>query len=77
MTRPVTGFPWGGLISVVFWVFLVSLIIGLLVHLFDNRNREDENEVEDSASALEILKKRYVKGEITKKEFLEMKKDVA
>jgi uncharacterized membrane protein len=28
-------------------------------------------------SALEILKKRYVKGEITKEEFDRMKKDIA
>jgi putative membrane protein len=77
MARPVAGFPWGGLISVIFWALLVSLIVGLLVHLFDKRNTEDENEIEDSDSALEILKKRYAKGEITKKKFLEIKKDVA
>jgi uncharacterized membrane protein len=35
------------------------------------------NESESAQSALEILKKRYAKGEITKEEFDRMKKDVA
>ena len=81
MMAPVqsTGFPFGGLITIIFWVLLISLVVGLLVHLFDNRETRDENneEIEDSDSALEIIKKRYARGEITKKEFLEMKKDVA
>jgi putative membrane protein len=35
------------------------------------------NESESAESALEILKKRYAKGEITKEEFDRMKKDIA
>ncbi|MCL4353230.1 SHOCT domain-containing protein [Patescibacteria group bacterium] len=75
-----SAFPLGGLISIIFWALLISLVVGLLVHLFDSRNAEeaaDENSLENNETALAILKKRYVKGEITKREFVEMKKDIA
>ena len=38
--------------------------------------KESESALE-TESALEILKKRYAKGEITKEEFDRMKKDIA
>lgn len=73
------AFPFYGLISLIFWALIISLIVGILVRMFDNRSEaeENKNELENSDDALEILRKRYAKGEITKKEFLEMKKDIA
>jgi len=39
--------------------------------------REESESALETESALEILKKRYAKGEITKEEFDRMKKDIA
>jgi putative membrane protein len=78
MMAPTSVFPFGGLLGIIFWILLISLIIGFLVHFFDNRDTNDYDEKDNNyVGALGILKRRYAKGEITKKEFLEMKKDVS
>jgi len=59
------GFTGGGMW--LFWLILFVVMI-VLVKLFDS-SREAE-------SAMDILKKRYVKGEITKEQFEEQKKDL-
>ncbi len=52
--------------------FLVLLVVGI-VWLVQARGRIDSRE---SETAIEILKKRYAKGEITKEEFDQMKIDL-
>lgn len=60
----------GIVIAVSFWVLLFFLVFSL----FKRSNKlSDYN---GSSKALDILKERYAKGEINKKEFEEMKKDV-
>ncbi len=62
------GMGWGvvGLVfQLLFWVALIYLVV-MLFH--KHEEREDD--------ALKILKERYAKGEISKKEFEEMKKDL-
>lgn len=53
--------------SLLFW----AVIIWVIASLFKHHDQTSEPE------SLEILKTRYAKGEITKKEFEEMKKDLA
>jgi len=48
-------------------------IIWLIVWLFKNLKQDSKI---SEPQAIEILKKRYAKGEITKKEYEEIKKDI-
>ena len=66
------GFSWLGLFPFFIFLGVILLIWAIARHKSDNAE-----EPEDNGSALEILKKRYAKGELTKKEFLEMKKDIS
>jgi putative membrane protein len=74
-------FWWGGI-----WIFPTMFLVVLITALclifrrggfrfpcFDDRQGGPGRETE---SALDILKKRYAKGEITKEEFEQMKRDV-
>ncbi|MFN8595872.1 MAG: SHOCT domain-containing protein [Anaerolineae bacterium] len=71
---------WGGLVSGVASVAMWALIIGLFVWgvggLF-NRPSNTGPEPIMPDSALDILQKRYARGEITKDEFDAMRRDVS
>ena len=70
------GWGWfGPLLMVIFWVLVVVLIILLVRRLLSvGPTRMASPPPEDSA--LEILKKRYARGEINKEEFEIKKKDL-
>ena len=57
----------------IFWIFLLVVIIWVVSQLL-NKNQNSTNY--KSESAMDILKKRYAKGEITKAEFEQMKNDL-
>lgn len=61
------GYPF----MILFWIGLIALIIWLTIKL----TQSQPNKIQ-SISSLDILKKRYAKGEITKKEFIDIKKDL-
>ena len=62
------GMGFGFLFMLLFWVVIIWLVITLI-------NSAQSNKKDDS-DAFTILKKRFAKGEITKKEFESMKKEL-
>lgn len=65
---------WFGHISmIIFWVVMIALTVFIIRWVVRTNRHEPSGGGE---SALDILKKRYAKGEITKTEFEEMKKDI-
>ena len=68
------GYGMGYGIGIVGLIFSILVIIGLVLlirYLWESGGARREQE-----SALEILKKRYARGEISKEEFEEKKKDL-
>ena len=63
------GWFGGGIIMIVFWILLIALIVWLVREIGGRDSRP-------RSQALEILKERYVKGEISKEEFESKKKDL-
>ena len=61
----------GGIFMILFWILLIIGVI-FLIRLVIGATKEGRR----PESALEILKKRYAQGEISKEEFDEKKKDI-
>jgi putative membrane protein len=68
---------WGGgmWFGWIFWFIIIGIIIWLLINQ-SGRNRNQNQINPHNESHLDILKKRYAKGEITKEQFDQMKKDL-
>lgn len=71
---PMMGYEYGwfGWISmIIFWLFVVVIVVAI-ARRYEHGSHPQRHE----HSALEILKERYAKGEIDRKEFEEKKKDI-
>ena len=65
----------GGLMMFLWWALVALAVVWLVRYAARNAgDRSGASQAEESA--LEILKKRYAKGEISKKEFDEIRKDI-
>ena len=69
-------FGWGvggGLMMILFWAGIIFFIVWIVKEI---SGKKDNNGTHGSKSALDILKERYAKGEIDRKEFEDKKKDL-
>ncbi len=60
-----------GILGLIFWILVIIGLALLIKYLWESSGAKREQE-----SALEILKKKYARGEISKEEFEEKKKDL-
>ena len=67
------GFWFMPIIMIVFWGLVIWGIVALVRGVSSPGNSGSSNQAD---SALEILKRRYARGEITKQEYEERKKDL-
>jgi len=69
--------PWGPMFwgGGLVWIIVLGLLAWLVVALVNRTNHPASSESRPE-SALDILKKRYAKGEISKEEFEEKKRDI-
>jgi putative membrane protein len=65
----------GGWGMTFFWILVIIGIVFLIKWLVE-QGRPSKKEPEGGESALDILKKRYARGEIEKEEFEQKKKDL-
>ena len=69
-----TGFmhgPVGMIVMVLFWALIIGAVVKMFQFFFSSKSPHKQS------SALDILKKRYASGEISKAELDQMKRDIA
>ena len=68
--------PWGpmqyGLGGIVLWLIIAAIVVVIIVAVVGG----SKTSTEGRETPLDILKKRYAKGEISKQEFDKIKKDI-
>jgi putative membrane protein len=78
------GFGFGGfgmIPMVIFWIFIVALAVWLLSYLFPRRmdnaaRRGEDGNGGSTESALDILERRYARGEMSRDEYTEVRRDL-
>ena len=70
-----TGFG-GGWAMGIFWLVVIGLIVWLVVYLARNSGTITTSSTGGDLKAIDILKNRYARGEINKKEYEEKLKDL-
>ncbi len=67
----------GGLVMVLFWVALIIGAVWLARAIFPGGQQPPTRSTTHEASADEILKQRYARGEITKEQYEAMRRDLS
>lgn len=66
---------WGGGFMMFVWIVVIALVVYVLVRNLGG-NRDQSARTESPETGLDILKKRYAAGEISREEFEEKKRDL-
>ncbi len=65
------GFGW------IIWLILIGAVVwGVVALVNSNRNKNHYTHFSTGEDSFEILKRRYAKGEISKEQFEQMRKDI-
>ncbi len=76
--NPTWGFGW--IFGFIFWILVIVFIVSVIKWVkrgkFENCKKDFRHNWSWHKSAVDILKERYAKGEIDKKEFEEKKRDL-
>ena len=64
----------GGVFMILLWIVIIGLGVWLISGLVSRTNNQPPANLPPAESALDILKKRYARGEITKEQFEEMRR---
>jgi len=71
------GFGVGFILMIVLWILIIGLAISFLSILFPRVSDISKSRENDSTeSALDILKQRYARGEITETEYKKIKREL-
>ena len=74
------GFGFGGLVpmilTILFWVAIIGLGLWLIGGLVSRTNSQPSANLPSGESVLDILNKRYARGEISKEQFDEIRRDL-
>ena len=79
------GFGFGGfgfLFMLLFWLLIIGLVVWVIAQVFSRTNTQATGGGSTQIStqqntALEVLKQRYARGEITKSEYEEMRRELS
>ena len=68
-------FGLGGFWMIIIWIIIIVALV-FLIKLILGKSSSGEGGKSEGPSSLEILKRRYASGEISKEEFEQKKKDI-
>lgn len=67
---------WGMGFGFILWLLILAAIIGGVVWLFRSQPVTDSRLQERRSPGLEVLEERYARGEISREEYLQKKRDI-
>ena len=68
---------WGLAMMALFWIVVIAAAVGVVRMLTSSRSSPPGGSAPPPDTAEEILKKRYARGEISKEEFREMRRELS